>query len=198
MHHHRRNILSVTSHIICVVFTAIALLLTLMCESESEECIDRTTNEKEIQKDEQRKNKQQLLNNRGRARAGPRVVRSSTKKKIVHGEAFRLPLMFLVLMFCLKLGDAFTSSIEEPSSSSSSAIARSSTDVAQNDVPTMEDENGGDDAMESVTSAANGAAVVVASTNAASTSRNVFDGVIDGAATTTTEMCQQQTVQLKA
>ena len=182
------------SQIICVVIAAIALLLTLIY-AESEECIDRTTNEKEIQKGERQQNKRQLLNKRGRARVGSRVARLSAKRKIAHGKAFRRPIMFLVLMFCLQLGDAFASSIEEPSSSSS-AIARSSTDVARNDVPTIEDENGGDDAMGRVSSAAGGAAVVVASTNAALTSRNVFDGV-DGAATTTMEMCQKQTVQLQ-
>ena len=117
------------------------------------------------------------------------------KKWKISTKAFRRPIMFLVLMFCLQLGDAFASSIEEPSSSSS-AIARSSTDVAQNDVSAMEDENGGGGVMERRTSAAGGAAVVVASTNAALTSRNVFDGV-DGTATTTMEMCQQQTERLK-
>jgi hypothetical protein len=114
--------------------------------------------------------------------------------------------MFLVLMFCLQHGDAFAASFQEPFSSSSSAITRSSTDVAQNDVPTMEDESGGDDVMERVSSTAGAAAVVVATTNAALPSRNVFDGV-DGAATTTIEMYQhlqkqhqqqqQQTERLK-
>ena len=163
----------------------------MVCQSPSEGCIDRTLNKNEIQESEQQKNKRQLLKKRGRKRAGSRVVRSSAKKRIVRGEAFRLPLKFLVQMFCLKLGDAFASSIQEPSSSSS-AIARSSTDVAQNDVPAMEDENGGGGAMERRTSAANGAAVVVASTNAALTSRNVFDATVNDAATTTIEMCQEQ------
>ena len=141
-----RNISLVASQIICVVIAAIALLLTLIY-AESEESIDRTTNEKEIQKGERQKNKRQLLNKRGRARVGSRVARWSAKRKIAHGKAFRRPIMFLVLMFCLHLGDAFASSIEEPSSSSS-AIARSSTGVAWNDVPTIEDEHGGGDAME--------------------------------------------------
>ena len=162
----------------------------MMCESE--DCIaDRTTNEKEIQKDEPQKNKRQLLKKRGSKRAGSRVVRSSAKKQIVRGKAFRLPIMFLVLVFCLPLGDA--SSIEEPCSFSSSAIARSSTGVGQNDVPMTEDENGG--AMEGRTSAAGGAAVVVASSSAALTSRNVFDDAVNGAATM--EMCREQTVQLQ-
>jgi len=190
-------IFSAASQITCVIIAVFALLLTMVCQSPSEGCIDRTLSKKEIQQDEQRKNnKRQLLNKRERKQVGLRVARSSTEKMIVHGEAFRLPLMFLVLVFCPQLGDAFASSIQEPSSSSS-AIARSSTDVAQNDLPTMEDENGGGGAMEGRTSAADGAAFVVASTNAALTSRNVFDDAVNDAATTTMEMYQQQTVQLQ-
>ena len=118
------------------------------------------------------------------------MARSSGKQQIVYGEAFRLPIMFLVLMFCLPLGDA-ASSIEE-TSSSSSVIARSSTDVGQqNDLPTME-ESGSGGVMEGVTSAATDG-VAIASSNAALTSRNVLDGVDGAAATTTMEMCQQQT-----
>ena len=104
--------------------------------------------------------------------------RSSAKKKIVHGKVVRQPIVFAVLMFCLQLcfSDA-ASSIEETSSYSSSVIAQPSTDVAQNDVLTMEGVSSGDGFLDGVTSAANGAAVVAFS-NAAVASRSVFaDGV---------------------
>jgi hypothetical protein len=96
----------------------------------------------------------------------------------VHGKVVRQPIVFAVLMFCLQLcfSDA-ASSIEETSSYSSSVIAQPRTDVAQNDVPTMEGVSSGDGFLDGVTSAANGAAVVAFS-NAAVASRSVFaDGV---------------------
>ena len=168
----------------------------MVCQSPSEGCIDRTLNKNEIQESEQQKNKRQLLKKRGRKRAGSRVVRSSAKKQIVHGEAFRLPLRFLVLMFCLRLGDA-SPSMEETFSSSSSAViiaAQSSgTDVALSSVAMMEEEGSSGSAMERATSAANGAAVDVTSPN-----RNVLNA-FDALATATIEMemCRQQTVQLE-
>ena len=97
----------------------------------------------------------------------------------------------VVAAIVLRLGDA--ASLFEERSSSYSANARSS-DVGQNDVPTMEEEGSSGSALEGVTGAANGGAVAVASSNAGLTSRNVFDGV-DSAATTTMEMYQEQTVQ---
>ena len=181
---HTRSISSVASEIVCVVFAAIALLRTLIQMNASYE--------KEIQG-----NKQQLPNKRRIKRTSSRVAsvaRSSAKKTIVHGKMVRLPHMYFVLMLCLQVcfSDAFASSLfEETSSSSSSVIARTSTDVGQNDVPTMEEESGG---MDGVTSVVNADAVDVASSNTALAS----DGV-DGAATTTTmEMYREQiTAQLQ-
>ena len=110
-------------------------------------------------------------------------------------------ILFFVLMLCLKMcfSDASSFSEEETTSSSSSVNSRTSADVAQNGVPTMEEESGSGGAMEEVTSLTNRVGVIVASSDAALTSRHVFDGVDDGAAATITtmEMCQQQTVQLQ-
>jgi len=183
---HTRCILSAASQIICVAFAVIALhrtLITFICESGEGM---NGTYEAEIQG-----NKRQLLNKRRRKRNGPRVPKSSAKKKLVHSKVVCPPTTYFVLMLCLLLcvGDAFASSIEE--TSSFSAIARTSTDIAQNDLSMMEGEGGG--TMERVTTTANGAAAVVASSNAELTSRNVFVDAVDGAAATTTmEMYQEQ------
>ena len=126
---------------------------------------------------------------------------SSIANRRGSGKTTGMPtILFFVLMLCLKMCFSDASSIsEEETSSSSSVIARTSADVAQNGVPTMEEESGSGGAMEEVTSLTNRVGVIVASSDAALTSRHVFDGVDDGAAATITtiEMCQQQTVQLQ-